>query len=164
MNILLNPLYWAIAAAALMVAEVIIPGGIVFFLGGGCLIVAASIWAGLVSTWVGAMTLFFISSLLLIFGLRSMFSRFAEGDFSRANTVEILDEIDHEVAVTETIGPGQQAGKVYFRGTHWKALGGGEMIAAGSKARIVSRETTALIVEAIPVAQESMDENQAKPV
>lgn len=163
MNIILNPSYWAIVAVVLMLAEIVIPGGIVIFLGGGALVVAAALWVGILTSWVSAFTLFFISSLLLIFGLRSVVSRFADGDFSRGNTVEILDEIDHVVDVLSNIGPGQSAGTVLFRGTRWKALGGGEEIPQGSQARIVSRENTTLIVEAVTPDEAHLHGSFTKP-
>jgi membrane protein implicated in regulation of membrane protease activity len=146
MLILTEPVYWAIAAGFLMLAELIIPGGIVFFLGGGCLLVALGLWTGLVTTWPEAMTLFFMSSLLLIFGLRALFSQFIEGDSTVANTEEILDEVDSVVVVVEQIGPGQSAGVVSFRGIRWRALGDGSKMPPDSCARVVARENTTIIV------------------
>jgi len=156
MNILLNPMLWAVAGSVLMIAELIVPGGIVFFLGSGAMIVAGALWLGLITTWIGSLTLFFISSLVLIFLLRSLFSQFVEGDFSVANTEEILDEVDQVLNVVEAIGPGQQAGLVNFRGTKWRALGDGSVIPAGEKVRIVARENTTIIV--IPVTAESLNQ------
>jgi membrane protein implicated in regulation of membrane protease activity len=155
MLILTVPVYWALAAGLLMLAELVIPGGIVFFLGGGCLVVALALWAGLVTTWSGAMTLFFISSLLLILGLRALFSQFVEGDSTRANTEEILDDVDREVQVVELIGPGRAAGMVSFRGTLWRALGDGSEMLPESRARIVARENTTIIVA--PFVNEGID-------
>jgi membrane protein implicated in regulation of membrane protease activity len=146
MFILTEPVYWALAAGLLMLAELIIPGGIVFFLGGGCLVVALALWSGVVTTWSAAMTLFFISSLLLIFGLRALFSQFVEGDSTTANTVEILDEVDRVVLVVERIGPGRAPGLVSFQGTRWRALGDGSEMLPDSHARVVARENTTIIV------------------
>ena len=154
MNPLLEPSYWAVAAGVLMLAELIVPGGIVFFLGASCLLVAGAIWTGLISTWVGALTLFFISSLLLILCLRAFFSRFVEGDFSVANTDEILDEVDQIVDVVEPIGPAQAAGVVSFRGTRWRALGDGAALPVGSRVKIVARENTTMIVAPLTMADE----------
>jgi membrane protein implicated in regulation of membrane protease activity len=129
-----------------MLMELVIPGGIIFFLGGGCLLVALALWSGLVTTWPAAMTLFFISSLLLAVSLRALFSQFVEGDSTTANTEEILDEIDSVVVVVEPIGPGRNAGVVSFRGTRWRALGDGSEMLADSRARVVARENTTIIV------------------
>ncbi len=148
MNMLLDPTGWTVAAFILMIAEFIIPGGIIFFLGAACLIVAGALALGLVSTWVNTMTLFFVSSLALIISLRSFFTRFAGGDFTRANTEEILDDLDEVVEVVETIGPGDTVGRIRYRGTSWRALGDGSTIKQGSMARIVARDNTTYIVEA----------------
>ncbi len=144
----MNPWGWLVVGVLIMIAEVIIPGGIVFFLGAACIVVAAAIYLGLVTTWVNALTLFFISSLILVVALRAVVSRFAEGDSSVSNTEELLDELDEVVDVVETIGPADKPGQVKFRGTNWRALGEGEVIAAGCSARIVSRENITLLVEA----------------
>ncbi len=153
MNILLNPTGWLIIGAIMMVSELIVPGGVVFFLGAACVLVAGAIYFGLVTSWVSALTLFFISSLVLVISLRMMVSRFAEGDSTVANTEEILDDIDHFVEVIETIGPADHPGKVRFRGTSWQALGEGEEIPVGATVRIVSRENISLLVEpADPIA------------
>jgi len=157
MQIFIEPVYWASAAGLLMLAELILPGGIVFFLGGGCLVVALALWSGLVTTWSAAMTLFFISSLLLILGLRSLFSRFVEGDSTTANTEEILDEVDSVVLVIEQIGPGRAPGVIRFRGTRWRALGDGSEMLADSQARVVARENTTVIVAPCFVDEEGLD-------
>lgn len=155
MNILIDPVYWAVAGGILMLAELIVPGGIVFFLGAACLTVAGALWLGLIMTWDASLILFFMASLALIFLLRSLFSRFVEGDFTVANTEEILDDVDQVVSVIETIGPGQQAGAVNFRGIRWRALSDGARISVGEKVKIVARENTTIIV--IPLAtQESL--------
>ena len=147
MEIILNPTGWIIAALVLMVAEFIVPGGIIFFLGAGCLVVAGALWLGLVTTWVNTLTLFFIASLALIISLRSFFTRFAGGDYSQANTQEIIDDLDEIAVVVELIGPGENVGTINFRGTTWRALGNGQEIAAGLKVKIVARDNITYIVE-----------------
>lgn len=157
MESFLNPISWLGIGAVLMLLELIIPGGIVFFLGSACIIVAAAIYLDLVTSWIGALTLFFISSLVLIITLRALFSRFIEGDSTIANTNEILDEVDEIVEVLETIGPADKVGTVKFRGTAWRALGGGQEIPAGSMARIVSRENISLLVKAADPIEKQME-------
>lgn len=147
MEIILNPTGWIIAALLMMAAEIILPGGIVFFLGGACLIVAGALWLGLVTTWVNVLSVFFVSSLVLILSLRSFFTRFAGGDYSKENTEEIIDDLDSIVEVLEPIGPGESAGLINHRGTSWRALGNGQEIGAGSQARIVARDNITYIVE-----------------
>ncbi len=146
MDILLNWMGWLIVGGIVMVAELIVPGGVVFFLGLACLLVAAGIFLGLITSWVSALTFFFISSLLLVISLRFLVSRFAQGDASVSNTDELMDEVDEIVEVIEPIGPAQKTGLVKFRGTHWQALSDGSLLAEGSQARIVSRDNITLIV------------------
>ncbi len=150
MELILNPTGWIIAALVMMAAEIIVPGGIIFFLGAGCLIVAGALWLGLVTTWVSALTLYFISSLVLIISLRSFFTRFIGGDYSQANTQEIVDDLDEIADVIEPIGPGESVGMISFRGTMWRALGNGQEIAVGAQVRIVARENITYIVEPVP--------------
>ena len=157
MESFLNPIGWLTVGAVLMLLELIIPGGIVFFLGSACIVVAAAVYLELVTTWVGAITLFFISSLILIVTLRAIISRFIEGDSSVGNTSEILDEVGEIVEVIESIGPADKVGAVKFRGTAWRALGEGKEIPAGSMARIVSRENISLLVTAVDPIEKQME-------
>ena len=157
MDFLLNPIGWLIIGALFMLSELIIPGGIIFFLGAACFIVAAAVYIGLITTWMSALTLFLISSLVLIIALRALVSQFVEGDSTVANTEEILDEVDELVEVTETIGPADKAGAVKFHGTIWRALGEGEEIPAGSTARIVARENISLLVTAADPMEKHLD-------
>ncbi len=146
MEIFTDPMTWVIAGALIMLSELIIPGGVVFFLGAACVVVAASLYFGLVTTGTSALTLFFISSLALIICLRFVVMRFVGGDSTVSNTEEILDEVDELVSVIETIGPAESPGVVKFRGTQWRALGDGKVIDTGSLARIVSRDNISLLV------------------
>ena len=146
MDFLVNAFGWLVAGVLLMLAEIIVPGGIVFFLGLASLVVALAIWLGIVSTWTGAMMTFMLGSMALIIALRGLLSGMAEGESTKGNTIEILDDIDEFVTVIERIGPGDAEGLVSFRGTDWKAVGDGREIAAGENARIVSRENITLVV------------------
>ena len=150
MNIITDPYTWIVLSIVFAVAEIVIPGGVVFFLGVSCAIVATSLWMGIVTTWVNVLSLFFISSLTLIISLRAVVSRFAEGDSSKGNTEEILDEIDEIVEVVDTIGPGESVGSISFRGTTWRALGDGRELQQGTRAQIVSRENTTYLVCPVP--------------
>lgn len=157
MDFLTDPIVWLVLGAIVMLSELIIPGGVVFFLGAACVLVAGSLFVGLIDNWVHALTLFFISSLVLVISLRFVVSQFAEGDSSVANTQEILDEVDELVDVLETIGPVDHAGLVRFRGTQWRAMGNGSVIPAGSRARIVSRDNITLLVEAVEDFETSLN-------
>lgn len=149
MDILLNPLVWIVLGGILIVAELIIPGGVVVFLGLAAVLVAGAVGLGFITSWVNALTAFFVLSLALILGLRAFFMKYAGGDFSRGNIVEILDDIGEEVPVIEAIGPGQEKGRIDFRGTHWQALGDGSRIEAGQTVRIVGRDNVNYMVELV---------------
>lgn len=149
MDILMNPNFWLASGLILMFAELVIPGGVVVFLGGGGLVVALAIWFGLVSDWVSVLTLYFISSLGLIVGLRSLVMKYAGGDFSKSNTLEILDAFGEVVTVVDTIGPGEKSGRIQFRDTQWQALSDGGEILKGESARIIAIENVSYIVEKV---------------
>ena len=149
MDILLNPIVWLVLGGLLIVAELIIPGGVVVFLGVAGVLVAAAVGTGLITSWVHALTTFFVLSLGLILVLRAFFMKYAGGDFSRGNINEILDDVGEEVSVVEAIGPGQEKGTISFRGTNWAALGDGSQIAVGSTVRIVGRDNVSYIVELV---------------
>ena len=111
---------WLIAGLIFIVSELIIPGLIVVFLGFAALIVAASLYFGLISGWISAFTMWFIVSLLLTFILRSLFKRFMQGDVEKQNTYENLDVFGEVVEVIERIEPSKK-GRIHFKGTTWTA-------------------------------------------
>ncbi|WP_417763398.1 NfeD family protein [Shewanella sp.] len=139
--------WWGIAGVLLMLAELIIPGGIVVFLGAACLVVAAALWLGLISGIAQAFTLWFIASIVLLLAFRQVTQRLVGGDSHVDNTDEELDIYNKIAVVKQTIGPGEQLGRVSFQGADWPALGDGSQIAAGSQVRVVCRDNIALVVE-----------------
>jgi membrane protein implicated in regulation of membrane protease activity len=146
MDFLLNSWFWLAMGIICILAELVIPGGIVMFLGIAGLLVASALLFGLVQTWTSVLTLWFISSLVLVILLRSFAQRFVGGDITVGSTDEALDAFGEIVDVVEDIGPGQKKGRVIFRGTEWDALGDGELIKAGDLATFVSSDNICLIV------------------
>lgn len=144
-------LWWGLAGVILMLAELIIPGGIVVFLGAACLIVAAALWLGLISGIAQAFTLWFIASIVLLLAFRQVTQKLVGGDSHVDNTDEELDIYNQVAVVIQTIGPGEQLGRVRFQGADWPALGDGSQIAADSQVRVVCRDNIALVVE--PLAE-----------
>ncbi|MGI2261368.1 NfeD family protein [Shewanella sp. GXUN23E] len=143
-----NPIFvWALAGVILMLAELIIPGGIVVLLGAACLIVAAATAIGLVSGLAQSLTLWFISSIILMLAFRSLTQKLIGGDVHVDNTDEELDLFEKPALVKQTIGPGQQQGRVEFQGTEWPALGDGSEIHPGTPVKVICRENIALVVE-----------------
>ncbi|KFZ36768.1 hypothetical protein HR45_14185 [Shewanella mangrovi] len=143
-----NPLfYWLLVGAILMLAELVIPGGIVIFLGAACMIVAAALWLGLITSVAQAFTLWFIASIVLLLLFRQVTQRLVGGDSHVDNTDEELDIYNQVAVVKESIGPGERLGRVSFQGADWPALGDGSEIAAGRQVRVVCRDNIALVVE-----------------
>ena len=138
---------WALTGVILMVAELVIPGGIVIFLGGACLIVAGSIQLGFINGWVSAMTLWFITSVVLLMSMRGMVQKMVGGETTVANTEEDMDIYGKTATVIETIGPGKKAGRVEFQGTSWQAVADGSVIEAGETITILCHENISLVVE-----------------
>jgi len=149
MDFLLNVWFWVILAAVFIVAELVIPGGIIIFLGIAGLVVAISMQLGFVASWANALTLWFVSSIVMVMLLRGVAQKFAGGDSSVANTDEDVDALGEVVEVVESIGPGETKGRVVFRDITWNAVSDGSEIQAGEKVQIVSRDNITLVVEKI---------------
>ncbi len=158
MDLLLNVWFWIILAAVFIVAELVIPGGIIIFLGIAGLIVAISMKLGFVASWANALTLWFISSLVLVVLLRGIAQKMVGGDSSVANTDEDVDAMGEIVEVVKTIGPGEAKGRVVLRDIRWNAVSDGSEIPAGEKAKIVYRDNITLVVEKI-TSEKQMDIN-----
>lgn len=144
-------MFWIILAIIFGVAELVIPGAVLIFLAASGLLVAVCIAIGLVDTWISALTLWFISSLVMLIALRGLVTRFAPGDESFSNPDDILDGV---AEVVETIGPGENVGRVSFRDITWNAVSDGSEIGKGEKVKIVSRNNITLVVE--PARAEDM--------
>ena len=138
---------WIVAGIALILLELVVPGMVLVFLGAGAVLIALLIWLGVIDTWVAAITTWFISSLVLLVGLRSFFVRLMPGDSEEgASADEDVDAFGEIVEVVETIAP-DAAGRISYRGTTWQATSSGETLGVGSKARIVYRDNLIWIVE-----------------
>lgn len=149
MNAVTQPHYWAIAGLILMAAEAIIPGGIVIFLGIGALIVSASLFMGLITTWVGALTLWFIASLILLILFRNVAQNMVGGESHIDDTDEDAHLYGKQATVIETIGPATHAGRVQYQDSTWPAIADGSTIGPGAQVRIICRDNISLVVELI---------------
>lgn len=148
-----NPLLiWLISGLVLMVAELVIPGGIVVFLGAACLVVAGAWQFSLVDTWPQAMTLWFISSLVLLFVFRNVTQKLAGGETTVANTDEDMDIYGKTATVVETIGPGEKTGRIEFQNSTWMAMADGSVIEPGESVRIICHDNISLVVEKVTTA------------
>jgi membrane protein implicated in regulation of membrane protease activity len=142
-------LIWALSGLALMAAELIIPGGIVVFLGAACLLVAGAWQLGFIDGWANALTLWFISSIVLLLVFRNITQKLVGGEIAVANTDQDLDIYGQQAIVTETIGPGEKPGRIEFQGSSWMAIADGSEIAAGETVTMICHENISLVVEKI---------------
>ena len=154
MDFLISELTWVIVGVLFVLAELVVPGGIIVFLGLGGFVVAAALFAGLIDTWFDAVTLFFVSSFVLLLLLRMFFMSYFSGDETKANTFELAEDIDQIVRVTATIGPGEIVGQVELRGSLWRAQGDGREISAEGFARVMARENITLMV--VPASEDDL--------
>ena len=139
---------WLIVGLIFSVAEIVVPGGVVIFLGLSAFLVAFFISVGIVETWTGALTLWFISSFALLICLRGLAQKMIAGDETVGETDENFELFGKVVDVIETIGPGEHKGRVTMGDATWGALSDGRVIKAGKKVKIISRENITLVVSA----------------
>ena len=145
----IDPFWFFLALGlTLIVLEVVIPGLVVVFLGAAALLVAAAASLGLVSGWLMAFTLWFVSSLVMVLGVRSAFTRFLPGGFIRQLTDEDVDAFGEEVDVVETVTT-RPGGRIRFRGSTWAAQTLQEELPAGARAKVVARDNLVWIVEPV---------------
>lgn len=138
---------WLGAGVLLMLAELVIPGGIVIFLGLAGVLVAGSLQLGIIEGWIQALTLWFVASMVLLLSCRNLAQKLVGGDTRVDSTDEELAIYGETAVVTETIGPGQQTGRIEFQGSTWPALGDGQVITSGSLVRIICHENIGMVVE-----------------
>ena len=147
MELLLSFEAWLTIGIILAFIELFVPGGILLNLGLASIIVAIGIKFGFLDSWVVTLTTWFISASFLLFVFSIVSNRLFRGEESIDNTDEDLDIYGKTVLVTETIGPGNQAGRVEFQGSSWSALSDGSIIQAGKQVTIICKDNISLIVE-----------------
>ena len=147
---LANPVtVWLCVGIILMLSEIIIPGGIVILLGASCVVVSAALGLGVVEGFVQSMTLWFITSMVMLLSFRHITQQLVCGDSHVDNTDEEVDLYNQLAIVKEDIGPGQQTGRIHCLGSDWTALGDGSEIKIGTKVRIICRENIGFVVEPV---------------
>lgn len=143
----MEPMYWIIFGSILIILELILPGGIVVFLGVSSLVVGLGIHYGLITSLVGALLTWFMTSIFSILILRSLFIKYFEGDSEVQNVDEDDDMIGNIVEVVEDIHPYKE-GRVKFRDSFWPARCEAELT-PGAKALIEARDGNVLIIKPI---------------
>ncbi|MCK5883694.1 MAG: NfeD family protein [Bacteriovoracaceae bacterium] len=138
---------WLILGAILMLLETVIPGGIVVFLGFAAIMVAGFVHFSIITSIPIAIITWFISSIFMMFVLRSFFMKFFEGDSYKQIVDEDEDAIGSCVEVIEKILPHEE-GRVRFRNTTWGARSD-EEFSVGEKAIIEKRDGNKWVVKSI---------------
>jgi len=134
-------LIWFLIGLALILSEFMLPGVILVFFGLGAWITTLTIWLGLTAGWGSQLLTFAISSVLLLVVLRRWFRARLFGYVGDDQSPEqnIDDMAGQKVTVMVDVEPGQNTGKVEYKGAAWSARSD-EFIAAGSRAVIVAAD------------------------
>ncbi|GJM07882.1 MAG: membrane protein [Lysobacteraceae bacterium] len=135
---------WLIAAIALIVLEFAMPGFVVVFFGFAALVVAFLTWIGLISSSGVQLTIFAVLSVASLVTLRRTFQRWFTGTSQDENVAQDERLIGQEVVIVDDFVNGR--GKVELNGVKWHAKAS-KKLKAGQSARIVSRDSTQLVVE-----------------
>ena len=140
----MEPMYWLIAMAVLLVIEIITMGLTTIWFAAGALVavVAALFHAPLVVQFV----LFVVVSVILFCFTRPVAEKYLNNSRTKTNINSIIGE---EAKVTEEIDNFNQKGAVVVKGLEWTARSAdeSEVIPAGSKVRGKEVRGVKLIVE-----------------
>lgn len=141
-------LIWFLLGFVMLLLEFVMPGLIIFFFGIGALMVALICLVADITLNL-QLTIFLLSSLVLLLSLRKWVKNIFVGQVSPRESVdELLKEfVGQKAMVTAEITPDAE-GKVEFRGTSWNAEAS-EVIPAGSSVRIVGKNNITLKVESL---------------
>jgi membrane protein implicated in regulation of membrane protease activity len=137
-----------IGGALLIVTELFIPGLVVCFIGLAAMLVAGFRWLGLLTGTVDSFTVWFITSIILLVGLRHFLLKWIPSERTYQMTDEDLDAVGSIVEVVEPVSSSNQLGRVRFGGTTWPAVVKEGTISKGKKAKLVLRDNLVWTVEA----------------
>lgn len=135
---------WLVAAIALIVLEFALPGFVVVFFGFAALFVAFLTWIGLISTSGAQLAIFAVVSVVSLVTLRRAFQRWFIGTSQDEDVGQDEQLLGQEVIIVDDFINGR--GKVELNGVKWHATAS-KKLKAGQSARIVSRDSTQLVVE-----------------
>jgi inner membrane protein len=138
---------WLIGGILLIVTELFVPGLVVCFLGLGAILVACFRWLGFLTGMVDSLTVWFITSIILLVGLRHFLLRYLPSERTFQMTDEDLDAVGSVVEVVESVTSSDQKGRVRFGGTTWPAISKEGTIPKGKKARLILRDNLVWTVE-----------------
>ena len=134
---------WLIASGIFFICEIITVGFLVFWLGIGALI--AMLVSFFTSNIIVQMSVFVISSGLLIFATRPLVNKISKKDVVPTNVYSLIGK---KAIVTESIDCTTGKGQIKFEGEVWSAKSKEQInIPAGSEVEIVSIEGVKAFVE-----------------
>jgi len=137
---------WLIAGLVLIAMELFIPGLVVCFLGLGAMIVAVLRWSGLITGVVASFTVWFITSIALLIGLRHLLLRWVPSESTYTVADEDLDAVGAIVEVVQEVSEISQ-GRIRYAGTTWPATTRHGTLLPGQKARLLYRDNLVWVIE-----------------
>ena len=143
---------WLIAGILLIATELFLPGLVVCFLGAAAIIVAGLRWLGLIPGLLESLTVWFITSIVLLLGLRHFLLKWIPSESTYALTDEDVAAIGTIVDVIATVSDTDQQGRIRYAGTTWPAKTKEGTLLAGQKAKLAYRDNLVWVVE--PYQQE----------
>ena len=142
---------WLIASGIFFICEIITVGFLVFWLGVGALI--AMLVSFFTSNIIIQMSVFVVSSGLLIFATRPLVNKISKKDVVPTNVYSLIGK---KAIVTESIDCTTGKGQIKFEGEVWSAKSKEQInIPAGSEVEIVSIEGVKAFVKSTFVYLES---------
>lgn len=138
---------WLIASGIFFICEIITVGFLVFWLGVGALI--AMLVSFFTSNIIIQMSVFVVSSGLLIFATRPLVNKISKKDVVPTNVYSLIGK---KAIVTESIDCPTGKGQIKFEGEVWSAKSKEQInIPAGSEVEIVSIEGVKAFVKPLKI-------------
>ena len=138
---------WLIASGIFFICEIITVGFLVFWLGVGALI--AMLVSFFTSNIIIQMSVFVVSSGLLIFATRPLVNKISKKDVVPTNVYSLIGK---KAVVTEDIDRVTGKGQIKFEGEIWSAKSKEQInIPAGSEVEIVSIEGVKAFVKPLKI-------------
>lgn len=138
---------WLIASGIFFICEIITVGFLVFWLGVGALI--AMLVSFFTSNIIVQMSVFVISSGLLIFATRPLVNKISKKDVVPTNVYSLIGK---KAVVTEDIDWVTGKGQIKFEGEIWSAKSKEQInIPAGSEVEVVSIEGVKAFVKPLKI-------------
>jgi membrane protein implicated in regulation of membrane protease activity len=142
------PWFWFIGGLLLMATELLLPGLIVIFFGLAAVIVACLQWLGFFTGASQSFTVWIVTSIILLLGLRHFMKRWLPAESSFQMTDE---EVEAAGTIVEITGPG----RIRYGGTSWPAVTRDGNPVEGGKARLLYRDNLVWVVETYQELEES---------